>query len=139
MSRFSDILSIARPIIETAYIDRFTVVRNQQVPHPDNPKTTRNQEMPVGNMEMLPCKWNPTEQLLRQDSPANIGLYDINDISSQYMVYTKPEYDIRKGDHIFLYKVDKGGNIITSYDGIASLSNVNANFQVFSISQQGEA
>src|SRR5690606_4904657 len=122
MSRFSVILSIAKPIIETTYMVRITLVRNQQVHQPDNPKTTRNKEMPVDNMVMLPCKWNPTEQLLRQDSPANIGLYDINDISSQYMVYTKPEYDIRKGDHIFLYKVDKDGNITTSYDGIASLS-----------------
>lgn len=139
MSSFADILLLAKPIIETTYIDRFSVYRNTPTPNPDNPATTRLVEQPVADLQMIPCKWNPTEQLLRQDSPSNIALYDISDINSQFMVYTYPHLDLRKGDHVFIYKVDKDENIITSYDGIIALPNVNANFQVFALVQEGEA
>lgn len=136
---FAEILLTAKPIIELTYIDRLSVSRNVQEPHPDNPNVTRNVERPVEELQMVHCKWNPTEQLMRQDSPANIGLYDINDINAQFMVYTFPNLDIRKGDHIFIYKVDSEENILVAYDGLASLPNVNANFQTFAVVQQGEA
>lgn len=138
MANFFSILAQARPFLETTYLDTFSVLRNQQVPHEDNPHVTVNKLLPVDELKDLPCKMNFVEQLLRQDSPEN-ALYDINPIGASILVFTVPTYDIRKGDTVVINRKDDAGNTIATYDGIVALPDVNLAFQRFMVRQEGEA
>lgn len=138
MANFFSILKLAKPYLELTFLDSFSVKRFTPVQNPDNPATTKLELAEVEELTDLPCKMNFVEQLLRQDSPEN-ALYDINPIGASIMVYTKPNFPVKKGDTVVISKRDETGKVLATYEGIIGLPDVNISFQWFMVRQEGEA